>query len=378
MGDSLKVTVEKCPGCGATIQFEHPGKPGFIPLDVYQRKLEAGEEIVCQRCFRLKHYKVLTSEADEEEIQKFLRVALRDFEKFVYVFDVFDFEGTFRPEIVRLIEKKEVIFVANKFDTLPKTVSGSQLKSWLMEVISKIFEIRPSQLFITSTKNGYGLSKLKDYLLEWGGKALILGVTNVGKSSLLQATTSSNVTVSPYPGTTIGLIEHKVGKLRLYDTPGIIVGDRLIDLFDPQCQAKILARGEVSRKTFKPFPEEVIFVSGLVKIQATLVSQSDARPIFQIFAPQQVTFHKTKNLEFIEHPEKHFGGLLVPPCSRFDVSKLNFKKVQMVVDEEHELSIPGLCWINVKRGPVRFVLSVPENVEPKARTALMKPKRKIH
>lgn len=164
----------------------------------------------------------------------------------------------------------------------------------------------------------------------------------------------------------------------MYDTPGIIVGDRLIDLFDPQCQAKILARGEVSRKTFKPFPEEVIFVSGLVKIQATLVSQSDARPIFQIFALQQVTFHKTKNLEFIEHPEKHFGRLLVPPCSRFDVSKLNFKKVQMVVDEEHELSIPGLCWINVKRGPVRFVLSVPENVEPKVRTALMKPKRKIH
>ncbi|ODN29704.1 ribosome biogenesis GTPase YqeH [Fervidobacterium thailandense] len=372
-----KEMVETCPGCGAKIQFEHPGKPGFIPQDVYQRKLDAGEEIVCQRCFRLKNYKILTSEADEEEIQRFLSVAIRDFEKFVYVFDVFDFEGTFRPEIVKLLERQEVVFVANKFDTLPKTVSGSQLKSWLLEVIGKSVGIRPSQIFITSTKNGYGLSKLGDFLSGWGGKALILGVTNVGKSSLLQVITSSKVTVSPYPGTTIGLIEHRIGTLRLFDTPGIIVSDRLIDLFDPQCQAQILAKGEVSRKTFKPFPEEVIFVGGLVKIQSTLASQPDLRPIFQIFAPEQVTFHKTKNPEFINHPEKHFGRLLIPPCGRFDVSRLNFKQVEIIVKEEEELSIPGLCWINVKRGPVRFTLNVPENVEPKVRPALMKPKRKV-
>lgn len=377
MGDSLKVGVEKCPGCGAIIQFEHPGKPGFIPLDVYQRKMEVGEEIVCQRCFRLKHYKVLTSEADEEEIQKFLQIALKDFEKFIYVFDVFDFEGTFRPEIIKSIEGREIVFIANKFDTLPKTVSGSQLKNWLVEIISKTLEIRHSQIFITSTKNGYGLSKLRDFLFSWGGKALILGVTNVGKSSLLQALTSSKVTVSPYPGTTIGLIEHKVGKLRLFDTPGIIVGDRLIDLFDPKCQAEILAKGEVSRKTFKPFPEEVVFVGGLLKLQATLVSQSELRPIFQIFAPEQVTFHKTRNLKFINHPEEHFGKLLVPPCGRYDTSRLNFKQLEIIVTEDQELSIPGLCWINVKRGPVRFILNLPENVEPKVRPALMKPKRKI-
>lgn len=46
----------KCPGCGAAIQFEDPKKPGYIPREVYERRLEEGREILCQRCFRMKHY----------------------------------------------------------------------------------------------------------------------------------------------------------------------------------------------------------------------------------------------------------------------------------------------------------------------------------
>jgi len=210
------------------------------------------------------------------------------------------------------------------------------------------------------------------------GEMLVVGVTNVGKSSILKALTESHVVTSPYPGTTIGLVEHRLGKLRLYDTPGIIVSDRMLDLFDAKCQARILAQGEVTRKTFKPSEEEVIFVSGLCRMTAQLVGVSELRPIFQIFAPENVSFHKTSSLEFIQNFQKHFGRLLVPPCGKMSIEGLEFKEERIIVNEEEEVCIPGLCWINVKRGPVEFKITLPKVVKVVVRPSLIKPKRKFN
>lgn len=364
----------ECPGCGAEIQFEHPGKPGFIPYEVYEKRLKEGKEIICQRCFKLKNYGMFTSEADEDQIMDFLMKVLKKFKNVMYVFDVFDFEGTFRPEIIELLEKNNVIFVANKFDTLPKTVGANQLKQWLIKRIN----VPNAQIYITSTKNGFGISKLKKDLERLTGSILVLGVTNVGKSSILKSITESSVTVSPYPGTTIGLVEHKIGKLKIFDAPGIVVGDRMIELFDPECQSKILAKGEVTRKTFKPYPEEMIFIGGLCKLNAVYVPDETLRPIFQIYAPENVAFHKTKNENFINNYSKYFGKVLVPPCGKFDISILNFKEEEIVVDENQELSVSGFCWINVKRGPVKFKLTLPQDVNVYVREALMQPKRKFN
>lgn len=328
----------------------------------------------------MKHYSLLTSEVDEDEIHELLQRAMVEFDKFVYVLDLVDFDGTFRPEILSPIKNCDVTFVANKFDALPRTLGVQELNAWLRERIASLFGNVPSQLFVTSAKNGYGVSKLKSHLESKTGKALILGVTNVGKSSLLKFIANSEVTVSPFPGTTIGLVQHTVGKLRLYDAPGIIMGDRLVDLLDPACQARIYANGNLTRKTFKPSANEVIFVGGLMQLKARMKDHghpnSELRPIFQIFAPERVTFHKTQNWAFIEGYDRHFGKLLVPPCGRLDLGLLRLKSVQLTADEDHEISVLGLCWINVKRGPVSFELTLPESVGVSVRPSLMKPKRR--
>lgn len=378
-GNTRKII--KCAGCGAQIQFDNPGKPGFIPIDVYNKRLNEGSEVLCQRCFRIKHYGVLTSEVDEDELAGFLKSAVKRFKNVLYVFDTFDFDGTFRPEILREVNADHVMFVANKFDTLPKTISGSQLKLWLVERIRTLLDgvrTNPRDIFITSTKSGFGLSKLREALEKMNGEMLVVGVTNVGKSSILKVLTESHVVTSPYPGTTIGLVEHRLGKLRLYDTPGIIVSDRMLDLFDAKCQARILAQGEVTRKTFKPSEEEVIFVSGLCRMTAQLVGVSELRPIFQIFAPENVSFHKTSSLAFTQNFQKHFGRLLVPPCSKMSIEGLEFKEERIIVNEEEEVCIPGLCWINVKRGPVEFKITLPKVVKVVVRPSLIKPKRKFN
>ncbi len=364
----------KCKGCGAEIQFNDPAKPGFIPFDVYERKIENGEEVICQRCFRLKHYNVFTECAQENDMLDFLKNSHKHFDKYVFVFDIFDFEGTYRKEVIETIKDKPVYYVANKFDTLPRAVSASQLKSWLLKRL-EFFDEKKDIIFITSTKHGFGTSRLKETLEKENGKILFIGTTNVGKSSLLSFMYKDiKVVSSPFPKTTIGILEIEVNKkLRIFDSPGIIINDRVIDLLSSDCQAKVFGKGETSRKTFKIDEDTHLFVSGLCKLQVEF--EGEYKPIFQVFLPKAVTFHQTKNAKFINNFTKHFGGMLFPPCSIEEHPEIEYKEVEVEFNENVEVSIPGLCWINIKRGIGKFKITLPINVTPIIREPLIKPIR---
>ncbi|MDH5042638.1 ribosome biogenesis GTPase YqeH, partial [Enterococcus faecalis] len=41
----------KCIGCGAELQSDDQNKPGYVPASSLKK-----EDVICKRCFRLKHY----------------------------------------------------------------------------------------------------------------------------------------------------------------------------------------------------------------------------------------------------------------------------------------------------------------------------------
>ena len=49
---------KKCIGCGEKLQYDNPVLPGYIPKNI----LETRDNIICKRCFRLKHYGEYKSE----------------------------------------------------------------------------------------------------------------------------------------------------------------------------------------------------------------------------------------------------------------------------------------------------------------------------
>lgn len=58
--DIIKVVTERrCIGCGAICQTTDPKKPGYLPAATLA-KAEAVEVIYVQRCFRLRHTKVMS------------------------------------------------------------------------------------------------------------------------------------------------------------------------------------------------------------------------------------------------------------------------------------------------------------------------------
>lgn len=355
----------KCRGCGAELQTEDPKKPGYIPKEV----LEDNPEPLCQRCYKLLHYGKLTIPVEEEIFLHQLDNILENFNKILYVIDITDFEGTYRKEIMEKLSKKDVYFAITKFDLLPKSLSSIEAQEWLKKRLNTTSE----KIFLTSSKNKFGINKLKKFLMNLKEEILIIGVTNVGKSSLLSVFTESSPTISPFPGTTLGIIKRKVFNTFIYDTPGILTNDRVLDLLPVECQAKILNTRRLTRKTFKIDESRAILVSAFCKVEVEF--EGDKKPIFQIFAPEKVTFHETKKERADELMKTRAGDLLIPPCKKTDMEQFKFKTESFEIDETKELVINGLGFINIKRGPFIIKITVPENIKVNLRDRLLKPKR---
>ncbi|MBO8160771.1 MAG: ribosome biogenesis GTPase YqeH [Thermosipho sp. (in: Bacteria)] len=357
----------KCNGCGVELQTADPKKPGYIPKHV----LETEEEPLCQRCYRIKHYGKLTFPIEEEIFLHEVDNILKGFNKVLYVVDITDFDGTYREEIMNKIKGKEVYFAITKFDLLPRSLSSIEAQEWL----KKRLNVTSDRIFLTSSKNNFGLNKLEKFLTSLNENILVIGVTNVGKSSLISHFTKTAPTISPFPGTTLGLLKRKINgnKYYMFDTPGILTNDRVLDLVPPECQAKILNTKKLTRKTFKIDKNRAILISAFCRINVEF--EGDKLPIFQIFAYEKVKFHETKLEKADELMIKRAGDLLIPPCKKMKMTNIEWKEKVFELDEEKELSIWGLSWINVKRGPFKIIVKIPANIKVSVRDRLLKPKR---
>jgi len=363
----------KCAGCGAELQFEDPKKPGFIPRDVFEKKLAEGKEILCQRCFRLKHYGKYEPIELSSDFKKELKTVLSSFDMVLWVIDITDFEGSYREDIKSLLKNKKVIYVINKIDLLPKAVSYKELKDWLKK---RIKTEHPEDIRLVSSKTGFGINSLKKHILSFDdNKALIIGISNTGKSSLVNRLAEHTTLVSPLPGTTLGMLRRKLKSARFYifDTPGITTKDRAIDLLDIECQHKIAKSDRLTRKTFKIDQKRALLVGGMAFI--TVNYEGELKPIFQIFTYENVVLHETNLSKALELWKERRGDFLIPPCRKDELENVDFKESHFCMVEEKELVMPGLFWINVKRGPFKIKILHPEKVTPKLRSRLIKPKR---
>ena len=78
---------KKCKGCGVKLQSQNPNLEGYIP----ENKINI-PNIICKRCFRLKHYgENLEKEEDEELYQIEVKKAINEADIILPIFDIIDF-----------------------------------------------------------------------------------------------------------------------------------------------------------------------------------------------------------------------------------------------------------------------------------------------
>src|SRR5699024_6502645 len=145
------------------------------------------ETVLCQRCFRLKHY----NETQEISIgdDDFLRMIsdIRNHSGLVvHLIDIFDVSGSLIPNLSRIVGDKKVILVGNKLDLLPKSTNPNKLIHWL-KATAKASGLTVQDALLISSVKGTGIEELTHLIekLRKGQNVYIVGTTNVGKSTFI-------------------------------------------------------------------------------------------------------------------------------------------------------------------------------------------------
>uniref|UniRef100_UPI0035A0679F ribosome biogenesis GTPase YqeH n=1 Tax=Streptococcus ferus TaxID=1345 RepID=UPI0035A0679F len=303
-----------CIGCGAQIQTQDKAAAGYTPQSALDKGLETGE-VYCQRCFRLRHYNEITDvHMSDDDFLKLLHEVGDSQALVVNVVDIFDFNGSVIPGLSRFVAGNDVLMVGNKSDILPKSVKAGKVTQWLTERAHEE-GLRPVDVILTSAQQKQAIKELmaKIETLRQGRDVYVVGVTNVGKSTLINAiiqeiTGSKDlITTSRFPGTTLDKIEVPLDDgSYLFDTPGIIHRHQMAHYVSDKDLKYVSPKKEIKPKTYQLNPEQTLFLAALARFDYVSGDKQGFTPYFD----NNHRIHRTKVAGADAFYEKHLGNLL--------------------------------------------------------------------
>lgn len=346
-----------CAGCGVEIQTEKEGETGYAPASALKR-----ETIICQRCFRLKHYnEVQDVSLTDDDFLRMLNQLSAKKALIVKVVDLFDFDGSWLSGMPRFIGDNQVLLVGNKVDLLPKAVKRVKVMKW-MQRRAKEYGLKPVDVKLMSAESGEAIAETAEAIEKYreGKDVYIVGCTNVGKSTFINrllkefgAGDQPLITTSNIPGTTLDMIDVPLDETStLYDTPGIINHHQMAHLVSKQDLKTISPKKEVKPKIYQLKNQQTLFFGGLSRLDFI----SGEPQSFVVYMSNELTIHRTKLEKADDLYRNHAGSLLTPPGEDTLDSFPVFKEKEWKLPAgKIDIVYSGLGWITVsgKGGTVR-------------------------
>jgi len=368
-----------CSGCGVRIQTEDPNKPGYVPERALTR-----DEIICQRCFRIRHYNEVSEVALEpEDYRRMLEAIGERPAVVVMVVDLFDLEGSWISGIHRLIGGQTLLLVANKCDLFPLDTNWHRVEQWLYRQAREQGLAVSGISFVSAEKN-VGIDALIERIRQLRRSSdenvYLVGMTNVGKSTLMNRLMERwvagegdkpenirKVTTSPYPGTTLDMIAVPLGDGGFFiDTPGLIHGRRLIHYLVPEDLRRVVPRRRLRPKIYQLYPGQTLFFGSLARMDFL----EGPRQSFVCYLSDDVRIHRTKLQRADALYREHAGELLSPPGREGIRRYPALVRQRYHVKKDEDVAIAGLGWIAVKGEWAELDLWVPKEIEVAIRESM--------
>ncbi|MGX7364128.1 ribosome biogenesis GTPase YqeH [Aerococcus suis] len=351
-----------CIGCGAKIQTEDKQKRGYTPQSAYQKGIETGE-LYCQRCFKLRHYNQLEKvSTTEDEFLAILNTLSDKDALIVNVIDLFDISGSLIHGLNRFVGNNKLLMLGNKRDILPKALNDQRVSNWARGQLKQLGIHVDDFMLVSAEKRHYVddvLAKIE--AMRDGKDVYIIGVTNVGKSTLVNRILQSTgldtnlITTSRFPGTTLDIIEIPFDdNSSLIDTPGIIHNDQMTSLLSLDELKQVMPQSELWPRTYQLNPQQTLFVGGLTQFDFV----SGERMSVTAYFSQRLNIHRRKLAGADEFYLKHAGELLTPAIPQ-DTAKFVAKTIK--IKQPTDVVISGLGWFNVSIAS-EVTIHVPEGI----------------
>jgi ribosome biogenesis GTPase YqeH len=364
----------RCSGCGVSIQTESPDKLGYAP-DAALKK----DPVLCQRCFRIKHYNEISSiTPNQDDFLKILSGIGRTEALVVHIVDLFDFEGSLIAGLHRFVGHNPVLLVVNKIDLLPKAINANRILNWMQKQV-KEHGLKTAEIVLCSAKKNIGFDRVVAAIAEHRGTkdVYVVGATNVGKSTLINrligdySDLESELTTSPYPGTTLDLVQIPLDDGRhIIDTPGIVYGHRLTELVDKRDLQTLLPDKPIKPSVFQLNEKQTLFFGAYARFDFT----QGERQSFTCYTSNALPIHRTKLERADELYAEHKGEMLAPP------SKDGLTALPPLVKHAYripkgstgEVLISGLGWIAINSDAgAQIVVHAPKGVKVAVRDSLI-------
>lgn len=306
--------IKKCIGCGILLQWQDEKKLGYV------KKEKIGEASYCRRCFQMMHYNKMYP-VDLTKTSKKVIKEVNEKKHFVFfLVDLF----TINEEIINTYHEicNEKCLVINKADLLFKSFSYNKIKSWL----KKIYHIEEQILFVSALKNT-SIQKIFTILSQnKSKKCFVMGYTNVGKSSLMNALNKSSqnkINASILPNTTLDFIPVYYDEYLFIDTPGFILKDCIYDNNEIDFIKKIN-----TKKFIKPGNYQL-------KQNTSIILENKMR-ITNLDETNSFTFYMSNEIKLVKVYENN-DSLKEYPLKTYHINK------------NTDIVIKGLGFINVKK-----------------------------
>lgn len=360
-----------CEGCGVQLQTENKQDAGYTPVSVLKN-----EVVLCQRCFRLKHY----NETQEVPYtgDDFLKMvsSIRDTQGLIlHMIDIFDVHGSLIKSLQRITGNNPIILVGNKLDLLPKSTKPNKVIHWLKKE-AKDAGIKVQDVYLISSVKGTGMDELKKALDDHRQQqdVYVVGTTNVGKSTfinkLIKESTGHQdvITTSYFPGTTLGFIEIPLDEASsLIDTPGIVNKEQIVHYLSPEDVKTITSKKEVKSRVYQLNDGQTLFVGGLARIDFV---KGEKQPFICYFS-NEIEIHRTKLENADELYKKHHGKLLAPPTEGSDKLPPFTEHSFKLSNGNKDIVFPGLGWISINGNGATVVVHSPKGIHVGVRDSLL-------
>lgn len=361
-----------CIGCGVAIQTEDPKILGYAPPSAIEK-----EEIICQRCFRLKNYNEIQDVSlTDDDFLKILHGIGETNGLIVKIVDIFDFSGSWLQGIQRFVKGNPILLVGNKSDILPKSVKKQKLINW-MKREAKELGLKPIDVCLVSSARGHGIREVAELIDEYrdGQDVYVVGCTNVGKSTFINrmikevAGVNDVITTSHYPGTTLDLIEIPLDNgASLYDTPGIINHHQMAHYVDKRDLKLLSPKKEIKPKVFQLNESQTLYFGGLARLDYV----AGGREALVCYIPNELTIHRTKLENADSLYEKHAGELLTPPRKEeVDAFPKLIPHEFSISEGKTDVVFSGLGWVTVNNPGKKIVAYAPKGVNVTLRKSLI-------
>ncbi|PRP86723.1 peptidase S8 and S53 domain-containing protein [Planoprotostelium fungivorum] len=362
------------------------------------KKKKSARDLICNRCFQLKyHNKVIPVRVPIETFKsKLSAIGYSGQRVIVYkVVDVFDFDGSFIPNMADITGRNPVVLIMNKMDILPTDVSRERIKNWARrEAKNRGIHNVVAVHLVSSMYQRTMETLLKDLEnIAEDQQIFVMGTSNAGKSTLINKILDayrvrSHATVSAVPGTTLSTGSFKLPEgPTLWDTPGVHNPYQLTVRLNRKDMEVVVPKARIKPMVWSLRPGHTIFLGGLARID---FKEGNPGTYFTIFVASTLKIHVCKTIKADQLYENHVGGMLSPPTEATDPndvipSTLDYKPLKPLYKARTirtegmgykqatmDIVISGLGWVAVTgEGAWHIEVQAPRGVDVGTREPLL-------